>query len=78
MISAAGKLPSVFAVKILRRIKPFSPPRRKERKGRQKIRTCLLLLSVLRVLRVFAVKILEFDGFLVLLLPAFLLNSLVF
>jgi F420-0:gamma-glutamyl ligase len=36
-------------------IKAFSPRRRKERKGKQQIITCLLLLSVLRV---FAVKIL--------------------
>jgi len=35
-------------------IKSYSPPRRKERKGRQDIRTFLLLLSVL------AVKILGF------------------
>ena len=57
MISAADKLPSVSAVKNLRRIRTFSPLRRKERKGRQKIRTCLLILCGLRV---FAVKILEF------------------
>jgi hypothetical protein len=57
MISAAGKLPSFSAVKKLRRIKTFSPLRRKERKGRQEIRTCMLRLCVLRV---FAVKILEF------------------
>ena len=42
-------------------IKAFSPQRRKERKGRQEIRTCLLLLSVLSV---FAVKILGFGVFL--------------
>jgi hypothetical protein len=54
MISAADKLPSVSAVKNLRRIRTFSPLRRK---GRQKIRTFLLLLCVLRV---FAVKILGF------------------
>jgi hypothetical protein len=53
-------LPSVFAVKNLRRIKAFSPLRRKERKGRQEIRTYLLLLSVLCVL---AVKILGFGVF---------------
>ena len=39
------------------RIKAFSPRRRKERKGKQEIITCLLLLSVL------AVKILGFGGF---------------
>ncbi|MEI6687711.1 MAG: hypothetical protein WCN64_16310, partial [Planctomycetota bacterium] len=49
-----------LAVKNLRRIKAFSPRRRKERKGRQEIRTCLLLLSVLCVL---AVKILCFGCF---------------
>jgi len=57
MISAAGKLQNIPSVKKLRRIKTFSPLRRKERKGRQEIRTCMLLLCVLRV---FAVKILEF------------------
>ena len=36
------------------RIKAFSPRRRKDRKVKQEIRTCLLLLSV------FAVKILNF------------------
>jgi hypothetical protein len=50
-------LPSVLAVKNLRRIKAFSPQRRKDRKGRQEIQACLLLLSVLSV---FAVKILGF------------------
>ena len=59
MISAAGKLQNISAVKNLRRIRTFSPLRRKERKGRQEIPTCMLLLRVLRVLRVFAVKILE-------------------
>ena len=55
-------MPSVLAVKNLRRIKAFSPPRRKDRKGRQEIRACLLLLSVLGVL---AIKILGFgfEGF---------------
>jgi len=57
MIPAAGKLKNISAVKNLRRIRTLSPLRRKERKGRQEIRTCLLLLCVLRV---FAVKILEF------------------
>ena len=56
MISAADKLQNISAVKNLRRIRTFSPLRRKERKGRQEIPTCMLLL---RVLRVFAVKILE-------------------
>jgi hypothetical protein len=42
------------------RIKAFSPRRRKERKGRQEIQTCLLLLSGLCVL---AVKILGSGGF---------------
>jgi hypothetical protein len=42
-------LPSVLAVKNLRRIKAFSPQRRKDRKGRQEIQACLLLLSVLAV-----------------------------
>ena len=41
-------------------IKTFSPRRRKERKGKQEIQTCLLLLSVLSV---FAVKILGSGGF---------------
>jgi len=41
-------------------IKAFSPRRRKERKGRQEIRTCLLLLSVLSVL---AVKFLAYGFF---------------
>jgi len=50
-------LPSVLAVNNLRRIKAFSPQRREDRKGRQKIQACLLLLSVLSVL---AVKILGF------------------
>ena len=43
-----------------RRIKAFSPRRREERKGRQEIRTCLMVLSVLSV---FAVKFLGFGGF---------------
>jgi hypothetical protein len=38
-------------------LKTFSPPRRKDRKGRKEILACLLLLSVLSVL---AVKILGF------------------
>ena len=38
-------------------IKAFSPRRRKERKVKQEIRTCLMLLSVLSV---FAAKILNF------------------
>ena len=50
-------MPSVLAVKNLRRIKAFSPQRRKVRKGRQEIQACLLRLSVLGVL---AVKILGF------------------
>ncbi len=43
-----------------RRIKAFSPRRRKERKVKQEIQAYLLLLSVLSV---FAVKILSFNGF---------------
>jgi len=55
-------VPSVLAVNNLRRIKAFSPQRRKVRKGRKEIQACPLLLSVLSVL---AVKILGFgfDGF---------------
>ena len=41
-------------------IKTSSPQRRKERKGRQSIRTYLLLLSVLSV---FAVKMFDFGFF---------------
>ena len=41
-------------------IKAFSPRRRKERKVKQEIRTCLMLLSVLSV---FAANILGFGGF---------------
>ena len=48
---------SVFAVKVLRRIKAFSPPRRKERKGRQELWNSILLLGELSV---FAVKVLCF------------------
>jgi len=62
-------------VKNRRRIKAFSPQRRKERKGRQEIWTCLVLLSVLSV---FVLKILGFGGFEVPLLLAFLLNTLGF
>jgi len=47
-------LPSVLAVKNLRRIKAFSPQRRKVREGRKETHASLLLLSVL------AVKILGF------------------
>ena len=43
-----------------RRIKAFSPRRREERKVKQEILTCLLLLSGLSV---FAVKILGSGGF---------------
>ena len=42
--------------------KSFSPRRRKERKVKQEIRTCLMLLSVLSVLSVIAVKILGFGA----------------
>jgi len=42
-------VPSVLAVKNLRRIKTFSPQRRQGRKGRKEIQACLLLLSVLAV-----------------------------
>ena len=61
-VKILGDLPSkeeAFAtdehgIRRKRRIKAFSPRRHKERKGRQEIRTSLLLLSV------FAVKILNF------------------
>jgi len=49
-----------LAVKVLRRLKAFSPLRRKERKerkGRQELWTCILLFGELSV---FAVKVLCF------------------
>jgi len=46
-----------LAVKVLGRLKAFSPLRRKERKGRQELWTCILLFGELSV---FAVKVLCF------------------
>ena len=68
-------MPRVFAVKNLRRIKGFSPPGRKERKGKQDVETCLQNLSVLTV---FAVKIFSLPGSQVPLFLAFFLNALVY
>ena len=47
-----------LAPRLRYRLKAFSPRRRKDRKGRQEIRTCLVLLSVLSVL---AVKFLAWE-----------------
>jgi len=50
----------LLLLSVLCLLKAFSPRRRKERKGRQEIRNCLVLLSVLSV---FAVKMLGFGVF---------------
>jgi hypothetical protein len=60
MISAREQIAKSHRGKESWKNKGFSTRRSKERKRRQEIRTCLLLLSVLCV---FAVKILYFEGF---------------
>ena len=51
------KILGLLLLSVLCSLKAFLPQRRKDRKGRQEIHPCLMLLSVLSVL---AVKILGF------------------